>query len=376
MTFIIAISATASILMFRRWADFASKSVLEITQVQSLMPRLASLEDRAISIQKVDAKLKQDLQDTKSRSTILLKDIAAELIEITAGEERARVRDLQSSYQTYIDGLERQFAMMEQGDFEGAESIDNKVVDPAYERLDRLLSYYSNRAMIIAQQKSQQADIGTIVTILTAAMGISWAIHKLGQATKLSEIALAEQKILQASEEVLKQERELLESRVLERTQELDDKNQILSQTIDQLHATQADLIESEKMGALGHLVAGIAHEINTPLGAIQASTGNMTKALEESTRQLPEIVQRLTPQQQDDFFGLLDRVLRSKAPLTSSEKRPLKRALTQELETYDLENSRQLADRLVEMGCLAKGSAIYPSAEISGRAVVIASNL
>ena len=358
VTFIIAISATASILMFRRWADFASKSVLEITQVQSLMPRLASLEDRAISIQKVDAQLKQDLQDTKSRSTKLLKDIAAELTEITAGEERARVRDLQSSYQTYIEGLERQFVMMEQGNFEGAESLDNEVVDPAYERLDRLLSYYSNRAMVIAQQKSQQADIGTIVTILTAAMGISWAIHKLGQATKLSEIALAEQKILQASEAALKQERELLESRVIERTQELDNNNQILYQTIEQLQVTQTELVESEKMRALGHLVAGIAHEVNTPLGAIQASSGNMTKALQESWLQLPEIIQRLNSEQQTEFFALLDRTLQSKAVLTSSEKRAHKRTLTQELETYGLTNTRQLAERLVDLGIWKR---IYP---------------
>jgi signal transduction histidine kinase len=351
VTFIIAISATSSILLFRRWADFASKSILDITQLQSLMPRLASLEDKAISIQKVDPKLKQDLQDTKSRSAKSIEDITAELTEITSGEERERIRDLQGSYQTYIGGLERQFAMMEQGNFKQAQIIDEEVVDPAYDRLDRLLQYYNERAMVVAHQKSQQADIGTILSILTAAIGISLAIDKIGQANQLFAIATSEQKILQASETALKQERELLESRVSERTQELDNNNQILYQTIEQLQSIQAELIESEKMGALGHLVAGIAHEINTPLGAIQASTGNMTKALQESWLQLPEIIRRLTPAQQDSFFALLDRVLQSKALLTSSEKRACKRALTQELETYGLTNTRQLADRLVDLG-------------------------
>jgi len=49
-------------------------------------------------------------------------------------------------------------------------------------------------------------------------------------------------------------------------------KNEQLEQTLDQLNATQAQLIQSGKMVALGQLVAGIAHEINTPIGAIKSA--------------------------------------------------------------------------------------------------------
>ncbi len=58
-----------------------------------------------------------------------------------------------------------------------------------------------------------------------------------------------------------------LEARVEQRTQELKNSNDSLQDTLMRLSSTQLQLVESEKMAALGSLVAGIAHEINTPIG-------------------------------------------------------------------------------------------------------------
>jgi len=58
-----------------------------------------------------------------------------------------------------------------------------------------------------------------------------------------------------------------LENKVQFRTQELEDSNETLEQTIENLKNMQIQLIEAEKMASLGSLVAGVAHEINTPVG-------------------------------------------------------------------------------------------------------------
>ena len=58
-----------------------------------------------------------------------------------------------------------------------------------------------------------------------------------------------------------------LESRVEERTRELKETNDELELSIIQMRALQDDLVESRKIAALGSLVAGISHELNTPIG-------------------------------------------------------------------------------------------------------------
>ena len=78
------------------------------------------------------------------------------------------------------------------------------------------------------------------------------------------DIDITEQKM---AEQALQEVNQTLEQRVDERTAALTQTNHELKQAMQTLQHTQVELLRSEKLAALGAMVAGIAHELNTPIG-------------------------------------------------------------------------------------------------------------
>lgn len=70
-----------------------------------------------------------------------------------------------------------------------------------------------------------------------------------------------------------------LEDKVNQRTVALKEANQELIQTLEKLHQFQRQMVQNEKMASLGDMVAGVAHEVNTPIGlGVTASTMMLDK--------------------------------------------------------------------------------------------------
>ncbi|MCW8444111.1 MASE1 domain-containing protein [Fluoribacter gormanii] len=86
-----------------------------------------------------------------------------------------------------------------------------------------------------------------------------------------------------------------LESRVEQRTQDLNKKNVQLNKALEILKQAETQLIQAEKMSSLGVLTAGIAHEINNPVNFISANIGPLKNDIDD-IMQLLKKYEEITP--------------------------------------------------------------------------------
>lgn len=150
---------------------------------------------------------------------------------------------------------------------------------------------------------------------------------------------------------------EELEGKVRRRTAELTHMNAELGRTIRELRETQAQLILSERLAGLGLLVAGVAHEINSPSAAIAGSVG----ALADNIAQLVEHTHRLSKLDLDpherrsyvDFVSEAGPLLAARHMSSAVLVRRATRAFQERLQSAGIpaESARTAARELAEIG-------------------------
>lgn len=132
---------------------------------------------------------------------------------------------------------------------------------------------------------------------------------------------------LQQAEQENRQLTLSLEQKIEQRTEALKTSNQELLNTLSTLHQYQNQIVETEKMASLGQMVAGVAHEVNTPIGlGVTASTllqdklADIQKAFDDKKLTSSQLAKFLSESKEN--LGIIYRNMERAASLISSFKR------------------------------------------------------
>ncbi len=169
------------------------------------------------------------------------------------------------------------------------------------------------------------------------------------QAAAAVENARLYEEVVAASEE--------LEGKVWLRTAELTHMNTELGRALSELRETQSQLILSERLAGLGLLVAGVAHEVNSPSAAIRGSVDALADGMVRLSKLAAQVAELgLTRQER----ALVDELIEVAAPALASERLPAaaearrrSRSLSSRWKQSDLgaDASKVVAKALAEVG-------------------------
>ena len=150
---------------------------------------------------------------------------------------------------------------------------------------------------------------------------------------------------------------------------ELNTKNVILArQTEDlqnaltELQSTQHKLILSEKMAALGQVISNMAHEVNTPIAAINGAGLYILHTLPGVLEKLPHIFKSLNEEQETLFFELINLSLSDGESISTTLERKYRKEIQEDLERLEIyEDAPNIARRLIQCGVVRNAERYVP---------------
>ena len=282
--------------------DNPTQSVVDRQQVQNLIQRYNQTISENSQLmktlwQQVDPQNRQSQQITQSRQQVLTTLTETEMTQLRLAFDRLS-ESLIRMKQVAVRQQDEAYEQLNQAQaFRLSTIILSMVLSTA---IAILLAIITSRAIArplqtltqVAQQSIWESnfDLQAPVTSQDEIGVLSTSFNQLIQSVK----QLLEQQ--KEANEQLEFYNHTLEQKVTERTYELSEKNTHLNQLLEELHRTQTQMVQSEKMSSLGQLVAGVAHEINNPVNFIHGNIAHMNEYTQELLS-LIEIYQQHYPQ-------------------------------------------------------------------------------
>lgn len=171
-------------------------------------------------------------------------------------------------------------------------------------------------------------------------------------------------KLLESQKQRIDQMREFNESleernaRISEAYSKLEKQSEIIKeekerseQAFEDLKEAQTQLIQSEKMASLGQLVAGVAHEINTPAGAIHSAIKEIQKDYIVLLKQMFTILNALDESEQELYLAACQVVMTGNKRLSTSEQRSVAKDIRVILDQHTIPHSRFVSRLLAQVG-------------------------